>query len=81
MTQTADMMREIRGLSVDERIELADAIWDSVEEDREEEDCDLTDAQKRELERRLAAYEANPDDVIPWETVRQKLQAKTEAER
>ena len=81
MTQTADMMREIRGLSVDERIELAEAIWDSVEEDREEEDYDLTDAQKRELERRLAAYEANPDDVIPWETVRQKLQAKTEAER
>ena len=81
MTQTADMMREIRGLSVDERIELADAIWDSVEEDREEEDCDLTDSQKRELERRLEAYEANPDDVIPWETVRQKLQAKTEAER
>ena len=81
MTQTADMMREIRGLSVDERIELAEAIWDSVEEDGEGEDCDLTDAQKRELERRLAAYEANPDDVIPWETVRQKLQARTKAER
>ena len=75
MTQTADMMREIRELSVEERIDLAEAIWDSVEEDREgEEDCDLTDAQKRELERRLAAYEANPDDVIPWATVKQKLQ-------
>ena len=72
MTQTTDMMREIRALSVEERIELAEAIWDSVEE--EGEDCDLTDAQKRELERRLAAYEANPDDVIPWETVKQRLQ-------
>ena len=41
-------------------------------EDRE--DCGLTDAQKREIERRLAAYAANPDDVIPWETVRQRLQ-------
>ena len=38
------------------------------------EGCDLTDAQKRELERRLAAYEAKPDDVIPWDTVRQRLQ-------
>ena len=79
MAQTSDMMREIRALSVEERIELADAIWDSVEEDGE--DCDLTDAQKRELERRLAAYEANPDDVIPWEVVRQKLQAKSKAKR
>ena len=39
-----------------------------------QEGCGLTDAQKSEIERRLAAYEANPDDVIPWETVRQKLQ-------
>ena len=42
-------------------------------------DCDLTDVQKRELERRLAAYEANPDDVIPRETIRQNLRAKSEA--
>ena len=43
---------------------------------KDRQDCDLTDAQKRELERRLAAYEANPDDVIQWEVVRRKLQAK-----
>ena len=76
MTQTADMMREIRGLSVDERIELAEAIWDSVEEDREEEDCDLTDAQKRELERRLAAYEASGYKGDSWENVVERIRAK-----
>ena len=37
---------------------------------------ELTDAQKREIDRRLALYEANPDDVIPWETVRKRLQTK-----
>ena len=37
---------------------------------------ELTDAQKREIDRRLAAYEANPDDVIPWETIRKRLQTK-----
>ena len=76
MTQTADMMREIRGLSVDERIELAEAIWDSVEEDREGEDCDLTDAQKRELERRLAAYEASGYKGDSWENVVERIRAK-----
>ena len=39
-----------------------------------QEGCGLMDAQKRELKRRLAAYEANPDDVIPWATVKQRLQ-------
>ena len=76
MTQTADMMREIRGLSVDERIELAEAIWDSVEEDREDEDYDLTDAQKRELERRLAAYEASGYKGDSWENVVERIRAK-----
>lgn len=71
MILLADRMREIRELSVEERIELAEAIWESVEEDQD--DFELTDAQKRELDRRLAAYEANPDDVIPWETVRKGL--------
>ena len=74
MTQTADMMREIRALSVEERIELADAIWDSVEEDGE--DCDLTDAQKRELERRLAAYEASGYKGDSWENVVERIRAK-----
>ena len=74
MAQTSDMMREIRALSVDERIELAEAIWDSVEEDGE--DCDLTDAQKRELERRLAAYEASGYKGDSWENVAERIRAK-----
>ena len=39
----------------------------------------LTDAQKREIERRLAAYEADPDDVIPWETVKRDLDRRLAA--
>jgi putative addiction module component (TIGR02574 family) len=29
----------------------------------------LTEAQRRELERRVAEDDANPDDVVPWEQV------------
>jgi putative addiction module component (TIGR02574 family) len=29
----------------------------------------LTDAQRRELERRIAEDDASPDDVVPWEQV------------
>jgi putative addiction module component (TIGR02574 family) len=30
----------------------------------------LTDAQRRELERRIVEDDANPDDVVPWEQVK-----------
>ena len=39
----------------------------------------LTDAQQREIERRLAAYEADPDDVISWGTVKRELDRRLAA--
>ena len=33
----------------------------------------LTDAQRAEFEQRYAEYEANPDDVTPWEQVRASI--------
>ena len=57
-------------LSVDDRITLAEAIWDSVAE--EVEHSPLTDAQKQELERRIAELDANPDAGVPWEVVRDR---------
>lgn len=50
-------------LGVDERLELVEEIMASLEED--DEAPSLTTSQKAELDRRLAAYEQNPDDVIP----------------
>lgn len=36
----------------------------------------LSEEEKQELDRRLAACEANPDDVIPWEQVKAEALAK-----
>lgn len=55
-------------LSVEDRIDLAEEIWDSVE--REIEHSPLTAAQRAELERRLADSIARPDAVTPWEEVK-----------
>jgi putative addiction module component (TIGR02574 family) len=55
-------------LSVEDRLALAQEIWDSVA--REVERAPLTEAQRLELERRLAESLARPDAVIPWEEVR-----------
>jgi putative addiction module component (TIGR02574 family) len=54
-------------MSVDERLALVGAIWDSIA--TEVEATPLTDAHKAEVERRWAAHQANPQAAVPWEQV------------
>ena len=62
---------EIRALPVSDRLDLAEQIWDSIVEDQGE--FELTDAQKAELDRRLAAYKASPNRGASWEDVKKRL--------
>lgn len=55
-------------MTVEERIALATAIWDSIP--AESHPPLLTEAQRRELDRRLADHAANPADVVPWEQIK-----------
>ena len=64
-------IQEILKLSVAERIELVEAIWDSIAEAPES--LPVTAAQKRELDRRLAEYEKNPGAGRTWEEIRDSL--------
>ena len=64
-------------LSVEDRIALAQEIWDSAVEEAER--APLTEAQRRELERRLADSIARPEAVVAWEEV--KAQALARARR
>jgi putative addiction module component (TIGR02574 family) len=65
----SDLRNRIEGLSPAEKIELLDVLWESLEADQ----VPLTDAQRAELDRRIARHEQNPADVIPWEQVRTSL--------
>jgi putative addiction module component (TIGR02574 family) len=60
---------EIESLSTDEKFDLLDMLWESIEA------CapPLTDAQRAELDKRIERYEKNPLDVVPWERVRANL--------
>jgi len=50
------------------RLELVQEIWDSIAADGST--LPLSEAQRRELERRAGEDDANPDDVVPWEEVK-----------
>jgi putative addiction module component (TIGR02574 family) len=58
-------------LPVEERLALVEDIWDSITADSAA--LPLTDVQRDELDRRLAEYETNPDDVVPWEELRESI--------
>ncbi len=58
-------------LTVAERIQLAEDLWDSLAEAPEV--LALTDAQRAELDRRMEAHRTHPNATIPWESLRQEL--------
>jgi len=66
-------LSELLELSVEERLKLIEALWESVAECPEA--LALTPEQKQELDRRLAAYERDPDAGVPWAVVKQRLLA------
>jgi putative addiction module component (TIGR02574 family) len=55
-------------LPIDQRLALVEEIWDSIAADSGA--VPLTDAQRIELEKRLAEDDANPHDVIPWDQIK-----------
>lgn len=69
LTQT---LQEIETLSVSERIDLVQAIWDSIADTQVY--PDLTTAQKQTLDQRIADTEADPSNVLTWREVRESIQ-------
>jgi putative addiction module component (TIGR02574 family) len=61
-------------LPLEERLALVEEIWDTIAADAGA--LPLTDAQRTELEKRIAEDDANPDDVTPWEQVKASTLAR-----
>ncbi|MDP2957789.1 MAG: addiction module protein [Longimicrobiales bacterium] len=61
-------------LTIAERIQLVQDLWDSISQ--AEEVLDLTDAQRAELDRRLATHANRPGAAIPWTVLRAELLAR-----
>ena len=66
----AELWSELMKLTTDERIELAQDLWDSIRSDALP---PLTDEEKSELDRRLEDHRRDPSTAITWDEVRAKL--------
>ena len=65
---------DILKLTVSERLELIDTIWDSIATDSR--DLPLTEAQRREIDRRLNQYAIDPPPPSSWDEVRARIEAQ-----
>jgi putative addiction module component (TIGR02574 family) len=59
-------------LSVAERIQLVEDIWDSIAAEKPDA-ATLSPDQVQELQARLEAHEQDPSSAVPWERVRSEL--------
>ena len=71
MPEGKELLDEILGLSVSERIQLVQDIWDSIEQLPDS--LELSEDQKLESRCRLADYRANPETGISWPDLKQKI--------
>ena len=62
-----DLVEDILKMSLEERVRLVEVIWDSIAASPES--VRLTDWQRRELDRRLAEFESDPDSGSSFEDV------------
>jgi putative addiction module component (TIGR02574 family) len=68
ITTTLD---QIKTLDLNDRIQLVQAIWDSIAD--EQDYPELTNEEKQEFDRRIAEHDADPDNVLTWEEVKASI--------
>jgi putative addiction module component (TIGR02574 family) len=68
------VLTEVDSWPVEDRIRLVQEVWDRIADQGRE--PKLSDEFKAELDRRLAAHQANPEAAIPWEEVEAEALAR-----
>lgn len=68
---TQQIVEAFRRLPADERLRLAEELWDEVA--RELGEKPLSEAQRRLLDERIRQHEETPTDVEAWEAARDDL--------
>ncbi|MGL6140146.1 MAG: addiction module protein [Planktothrix sp.] len=65
------LSEQILPLTIPERLQLIEDIWDSVVIDADQ--IPLTQSQKQELDRRLASYQNIENEGESWEVVKRRI--------
>lgn len=70
---TATSITDLLQLPLEERLALAMALWDSLDEESRANALPLDPALCEELDRRWASHLKDPAAAVPWQEVRRQL--------
>ena len=68
----ADLAPELARLSPRQRLDLIESVWEGLDE----KDVPVTDAQRAELDRRIAGFDQDAAESIPWDQLRDELRQR-----
>ena len=68
----SDLIPELARLSPRQRLDLIEALWESLDD----EDVPVTEAQRAELDRRIAGFEQDREQSISWDQLRAELRQR-----
>jgi len=68
----SDLIPELARLSPRQRLALIEALWESLDD----EDVPVTEAQRAELDRRIAGFEQDREQSISWDQLRAELRQR-----
>ncbi len=81
MATTAYDLTALRRLTVAERIQLVEDLWDSIAEDDPDGAFPVTPELARELDRRLAEHDRDPSAAENWASVRRRITTRLRKSR
>ncbi|NLS92552.1 MAG: addiction module protein [Planctomycetaceae bacterium] len=67
-------IHELKALPIQERLKVVEAVWDSIDEDGSI--FSPSPSQRAELDRRMAAHEADPESSLTWDQVLERLRGE-----
>ncbi len=65
-----ETLSELTSLPVTDRLRVVESLWDSIESDTP---VSLSPEQRDEINRRIEAHQANPDQSLTWDQVLDRL--------
>jgi putative addiction module component (TIGR02574 family) len=68
----SDLPLELARLSPRQRPDLIESLWESLDD----KDLPVTDAQRAELDRRIAGFDQDRQQSIPWDQLRADLRQR-----
>ena len=66
-------LKQLLALSLDDRIELVEELWESIE--KELETSPIPESVKMEIDRRFAEYDADPSKSVSYAEVRRQMKS------